>query len=124
MIAGLRRPQRGRVMLGGLDMTDKGPREVAEARLSYVPADRMQVGVVGAFDLRGEPDPKEFPSRAPFSRAGLLQRGVDTELADRLREAFNIRIASDSTPVEATLSGGNLQKVVLRPRNSGWATRR
>jgi general nucleoside transport system ATP-binding protein len=111
VIAGLRRPQQGRVRLAGKDMTDKGPREMAEAGLSYVPADRMQVGVVGAFDVGENLILKRFRG-APFSRAGVLQRGVVQELAKRLREAFDIRIASDSAPVE-TLSGGNLQKVIL-----------
>jgi ABC-type uncharacterized transport system ATPase subunit len=111
VIAGLRAPGRGRVKLSGRDMTGCGPREMAEAGLSYVPADRNEVGVVGAFDVGENLILKGFRG-APFSRRGVLQRGVIHDLATRLREAFDIRIASDATPVE-TLSGGNLQKVIL-----------
>ncbi len=111
VIAGLRPPHRGRVTLSGRDMTDRGPREMATAGLSYVPADRNQVGVVGQFDFGENLILKRFRS-APFARAGVLQRGVVHELATRLREAFDIRITSATTPVE-TLSGGNLQKVIL-----------
>src|SRR5262249_21169532 len=51
VIAGLRLPQRGGMTLARRDMTGRGPREMADAGLSYVPADRNQVGVINEFDF-------------------------------------------------------------------------
>jgi simple sugar transport system ATP-binding protein len=111
VIAGLRRPDAGAVSLLGLDVTAMWPREVAEAGLSYIPADRGGVGVVGALTVAENLILKAF-RRAPFAARGVLQGGVIRDTAGRLSAAFDIRMASPATPV-AALSGGNLQKVIL-----------
>jgi simple sugar transport system ATP-binding protein len=111
VIAGLRRPESGRISLLGRDVTAMGPRQVSEAGLSYIPADRGVVGVVGAFNVGENLILKAF-RRQPFARRSVLQLGVVGETAGRLAAAFDIRMASAAAPV-AALSGGNLQKVIL-----------
>jgi simple sugar transport system ATP-binding protein len=111
VIAGLRRPDGGAVRLLGHDVTEMGPRETSEAGLSYIPADRIGVGVVGTFTV-GENLILKCFRRAPFAQRGVLRPGAMRDAADRLTDAFDIRSASARTPV-AALSGGNLQKVIL-----------
>jgi len=51
-------------------------------------------------------------SRPPFSRNGFLRLRVIADHADKLVEDFQIKTPSRDTPVKS-LSGGNIQKVVL-----------
>jgi ABC-type uncharacterized transport system ATPase subunit len=111
VIAGLRRPDSGGVRLLGREVTDMGPRETGEAGLSYIPADRLGVGVVGAFTV-GENLILKCFRRPPFARGGVLNPSAMRETAERMTRAFDIRSASARTAV-AALSGGNLQKVIL-----------
>ncbi|MDX6535438.1 MAG: ral nucleoside transport system ATP-binding protein, partial [Gaiellales bacterium] len=111
VIAGLRRPDTGEVTLLDRDVTAMGPREVSEAGLSYIPADRGLVGVVGPFTVAENLILKAFRG-PPFASRGVLQRSAIRDMAGRLSTAFDIRMASEEAPV-AALSGGNLQKVIL-----------
>jgi len=79
--------------------------------MGYVPEDRHHEGIVGAFSVEENLVLKDFAS-ARFSRAGILRLGDIHRNADALRERFDIRCSS--TAVSAgTLSGGNIQKVIL-----------
>ncbi|HYL41682.1 MAG TPA: ATP-binding cassette domain-containing protein, partial [Candidatus Binatus sp.] len=50
-IVGLRRPSGGRVSLGGDDVTGQSPRQMNEAAVAYVPADRQRFGLILSFPL-------------------------------------------------------------------------
>src|SRR5437763_8625513 len=50
-IIGLRKPTGGRIELAGHDVTASGPREMNEAGVAYVPADRHRFGLVLPFSL-------------------------------------------------------------------------
>jgi simple sugar transport system ATP-binding protein len=50
--------------------------------------------------------------KQPFSRRGLLFLRIIAEFADRLIQTFQIKTPSRETPAKS-LSGGNIQKVVL-----------
>ncbi|HSE82873.1 MAG TPA: ABC transporter ATP-binding protein [Gaiellaceae bacterium] len=110
-ITGLRRPESGRIVVRGRDLTDEGARECLEAGLGHIPEDRQRRGLVLDFslaenialhDFREEPDSKWgwlFPKR-------LVAR------AKRLLTEFDVRGGGPQTPA-AALSGGNQQKVVV-----------
>ena len=110
-ITGLRRPESGRIVVRGRELTDEGARECLEAGLGHIPEDRQRRGLVLDFslaenialhDFREEPDSKWgwlFPKR-------LVAR------AKRLLTEFDVRGGGPQTPA-AALSGGNQQKVVV-----------
>ncbi len=103
--AGLLRPARGRIRVGGVDVARKPYRAFLKAGVGYLPADRMREGLVAGLTIQ-----EHVALREP--RPGLF---IDSRraLADA-REAiqtFNIKGQPDSR-VER-LSGGNQQRAQL-----------
>lgn len=110
-VCGLRLPEAGRVILSGRDVTRADVATRRAAGLAYVPEDRHRVGSAAAAEvwanlLMGH------QRKATLRRGLAIRRNAVAEHADRLIEDFGIRVAHRDVPV-ATLSGGNLQKVVL-----------
>jgi general nucleoside transport system ATP-binding protein len=111
VIAGLRHPTGGRILLGDEDVTHHTPREMNAAGFAYVPADRHRFGLVLGFPVADNMVLTSY-HREPFSRRGLWSASSVREVAAELVEQFDVRTPS----VEAgagTLSGGNQQKVVV-----------
>jgi general nucleoside transport system ATP-binding protein len=110
-ITGLRKPESGRILAAGEDITAEGSRESLDAGVGHIPEDRQRRGLVLDFslaenialhDYREEPDSKWgwlYPKRL-IARAG------------RLLKEFDVRGGGPKTPA-ASLSGGNQQKVIL-----------
>ena len=82
-----------------------------EAGLAYIPEDRATVGTALPASA-AENLAIGFHRHPPLSRHGLLDRTAMARRARDLIAKFDIRIGSEQLPV-GTLSGGNLQKVVV-----------
>lgn len=102
----------GSVTLLGRDVTGCEPRAIRAQGLSYIPEDRMSMGMdakasVAENLLLGR-------QRTPaFSRFGLhLRRREVKKHAQELAQAFDIRLSGVDEPA-SDLSGGNMQKVVI-----------
>jgi simple sugar transport system ATP-binding protein len=109
-IAGLR-PSHGRVVIGDADVTSFTPARRRATGLSYVPEDRHEVGTIA--DASATVNlAAGYQRQAPISRRGFIDRSAMLSHALGLIRAFGIKIAGASTAV-GTLSGGNLQKVVI-----------
>ena len=110
-LCGLRETDAGTVSLLGRDITYADVAERRGAGLAYIPEDRYGVGTtrqatVAENLLMGHhQEPK-------IQRRGWFDRGAVARLTARLVEVFGIKVGSVADPV-ATLSGGNLQKVVV-----------
>jgi general nucleoside transport system ATP-binding protein len=110
-IIGLRTPQSGTVRLDGEDVTDNSPREMNEAQVAYVPADRHRFGLILQFPLSDNLVLTSY-YRAPYSRWLVRNHAAIDRDAESAVERFDIR--TPSTSVNAgTLSGGNQQKTVV-----------
>jgi simple sugar transport system ATP-binding protein len=111
VLAGLRRPTAGRVLLAGRDVTGADPLRLRRAGLSYIPEDRHGRGLVLPFSLTenvllGNCD------IAPFSQGGRIDYPATERLTERLMRTFDVRAPSADTPAGA-LSGGNQQKLII-----------
>ncbi len=111
VLAGLRRPTAGDILLRGSSSRDFNPRQVREAGVAYIPSDRIKVGLsldaaIWENMLLGYHNTREF------NRGGLLDVSKATSFAQELISRFDIRGAQVGAPVKS-LSGGNQQKVVL-----------
>jgi simple sugar transport system ATP-binding protein len=111
VIAGLRASSHGQILLAGRNITGSAPETVREAGLAHVPADRLSRGV----DPRASIASNILMGRQhmrPFTKWGFVQWSRVREEARRLITRFDIRTQGPDAPVKS-LSGGNMQKVVL-----------
>jgi ABC-type uncharacterized transport system ATPase subunit len=110
-IVGLRRPSAGRITLRGDDITKSSPREINEAGVAYVPADRHRFGLVLTFPLSDNLCLTDY-YRRPYAR-GILRNddAIEATAKERIGQ-YDIRTPSESVRA-GTLSGGNQQKLVI-----------
>lgn len=111
-LAGLRRPKRGRVLVGDADVTARSVAEHRRAGLAYVPEDRNRRGTAPPATVWENLIMGRHRDRALSWRGQVLRRTPALEHARELTARFDIRAASVRTKV-GTLSGGNVQKIVL-----------
>lgn len=110
-IAGQRRASHGHVFLYGGDVTRLTVSARQKLGLRYVTDDRLGEGTVGVLPVSLNLFIKRVGQR-PYWRHGRIQRGViDGRAAELVRE-FDVRTPFVSTRI-STLSGGNIQKVLL-----------
>lgn len=110
-VIGMRRASAGSVSVRGEDLSRASIAQRRDGGIAYIPEDRHAVGSAGTADAIDNLALGHH-RRAPLLRRGLLSRGAMLEHAKRLIGRFGVKIAGPSTPV-GTLSGGNLQKVVV-----------
>jgi general nucleoside transport system ATP-binding protein len=112
-IFGLHRPDSGKVVIDGIDLTGEPVAEIRTHAVAFIPEDRHERGLVLGMSLwenvlLGRQGRREYSS----SGLGRLLIRKVKDLAGRLIQAFDVRARSIS--VEAsTLSGGNQQKLIL-----------
>jgi len=110
-LTGLRRPDAGRIDVGGADVTNVSAREHFEVGVGHIPQDRQHRGLVLEFSIAENLALHDY-RRPPASRLGWLFPRRLVERATRLIKEFDIRGGSAVTPA-GSLSGGNQQKVIL-----------
>jgi general nucleoside transport system ATP-binding protein len=111
VMAGQRRPHRGSVLLGEEDVTRLGVAERQRRGVRYVTDDRMGEGTVSAFDVAMNSVLKRV-GEAPFWSRGRVNRKAIERYATELVEDYDVRPRDVNARI-ATLSGGNIQKLVL-----------
>jgi simple sugar transport system ATP-binding protein len=112
VIAGLRAPTEGEVVVEGGDLTGVSRRKAAKLGVQVIPEDRQGEGLILRMPLTDNLSLDRV--REPeFARGGIwLRMRHVRNFAKRMIDTFAIRTSSEQTPVRM-LSGGNQQKVVL-----------
>jgi general nucleoside transport system ATP-binding protein len=108
-ITGLRPLTRGSIRVDGRKIKAGDPRAAIEAGIAYVPADRLGTGVAPSLPVMTN---LALRSYRRLSFGPLLKLRSMRERADELIGRYDIRMPSASVETR-TLSGGNLQKLVL-----------
>lgn len=111
VLAGLRRAETGGFALRGRELTGASPATIRHAGVAHIPGDRMRVGLNLHASLEENAVSTSFRS-LDFSRFGIIRRGARRRFAERLIADFEIRGGAPGRVV-GSLSGGNLQKVVI-----------
>ncbi len=110
-IYGLRPVARGRVRVAGADLTNRPPAEVVRRRVGRVPEDRLGVGLLTELSLADNLLLESY--REPrFRRGPFLSPAAIGAFADERLAAYRVR-APHRAVAAKTLSGGNLQKLLL-----------
>ncbi len=114
-ITGLRPLTRGTVRVAGRTIRNGDPRAAIRAGIAYVPSDRLGVGVAPSLSIAMNMALRSYnrDSLGPLLRLGRM-RSRAAELIDR----YDIRTPSAAVETR-TLSGGNLQKLVLAREFTG-----
>jgi len=93
-----------------MDLCDKTPLQIRElgVRLSFVPEDRLGMGLVGNMDLIDNMMLRSYRK----GHSIFVDRKKPGDLAERIIKELEVATPSSHTPVRR-LSGGNVQKVLV-----------
>jgi len=112
VVAGLRSPSHGEIIIKGKTVDESSPGKMRAAGLAHVPADRMVRGVDGTQQISANILMGRQAEKPWVGGFGIVRWAAVRELARDLIKRFDIRAQSERTIVK-TLSGGNIQKVVV-----------
>ena len=92
------------------NLRDKTPMQIRElgVRLSFVPEDRLGMGLVGDMDIVDNMMLRSYRK----GKSMFLERKAPKDLAMRIIEDLEVVTPNENTPVRR-LSGGNVQKVLV-----------
>jgi ABC-type uncharacterized transport system ATPase subunit len=111
VVAGLRKPDAGRVLIDDQDVTGWSPTNLLASGLSYIPEGRMRDGAVRDFTCAENLILRDHNSPT-FSDGIFLNMGRIARTTDKMIADFNVKTPSRDTPLK-NLSGGNIQKLIL-----------
>ena len=110
-ITGLRKVEKGCVILGGTEITNFSPKKSREAGLAHIPEDRNTRGLNRTMTIR-ENLVAVQEDKAPFAKGIMVNDSASYPFAKEMAEKFDIRPRDTEIPT-SSLSGGNAQKVVV-----------
>jgi len=111
VLTGLRRPTAGEARVDGVVITGHGPRRVREAHVAHIPEDRLSNGVASEACIADNLIIDCY-YREPFTKNALLQPQHIKRKGSAMIREFKI-VAKDCDVPVASLSGGNMQKVIV-----------
>ena len=110
-VAGLRKVQAGRITVNGEDVTRMSIRKHIDKGVSFIPEDRLSMGLVPALDLTENIILKHFGWKK-FSSRGILKRKEIEKATREYIEKYEIKTAGIHSLV-GLMSGGNQQKLLV-----------
>jgi simple sugar transport system ATP-binding protein len=116
-IGGLREPVNGSIFIDDVDVAGRSPAQIREAGLSYVPEGRMKNGCIGEFTI-SENLLLIDHQKHPYVKRGLFDFRAIKEHSAQLVEEYAVKTPTLETTARS-LSGGNIQKVILAREISG-----
>ncbi len=108
-ITGLRRVEKGRILLDGTDVTNGSPEAVRRAGLAHIPEDRNLRGLNRSMSIE---DNMVATKLREFTKGGMMDRSAIRRYAEELVQRYDVRPGNPQMPT-SSLSGGNAQKVVV-----------
>jgi general nucleoside transport system ATP-binding protein len=109
ILAGIRQPTKGRVLLGGTDITGSAASAV-RLGLAYIPDERA-AGVVASLSVASNASLLRLSERS-FKHAGLRRPGAEMRYGAEICSRFGVRPQVPGLRASG-LSGGNQQKLLL-----------
>jgi simple sugar transport system ATP-binding protein len=107
LLQGLRQPARGTACLKGQSLAGRSPAQIITMGVGQIPEDRL-AAVVGGLSVA---DNLVLPYLAEYTRRGQLDRAAIRAHAHQMIQEYQIKAVPGDRA--QTLSGGNLQKVIL-----------
>jgi len=110
-LAGLRRTSGGTILLEGKDITHDSTLQRWRKGIGYIPAERNEVGSIGDFSLIDNVT-MNYYFEDKYVPRGIINYNSLRELTKSLITEYNVATPGPDTTAQS-LSGGNLQKVIL-----------
>ncbi|MEM4206245.1 MAG: ATP-binding cassette domain-containing protein, partial [Nitrososphaerota archaeon] len=110
-IARIRKVKSGKIFLNGKDVTHFTPRQMYENGVAYIPPEGARTGIVPELTVLENVILKSY-RYPPISNKLLIRWREATKLTNTLIEKYQIIAPSINAKVR-TLSGGNIQRLVL-----------
>lgn len=101
----------GNVVFCGSSLRGKSIRTIRQSGMSYIPQDRMTVGIAAESSIADNIISDRY-YRKPYSGTAFLHMKKIRSESDALIEEFRVRCADQYQNI-GSLSGGNIQKVVV-----------
>lgn len=110
-IAGLRKVEKGSVILDGVDVTNKSPMKIRKAGLTHIPEDRNLRGLNRGMNIMENMSAVKIDDK-PLSSGLVLKIKEIRKFTEHLIEKFDVR-PNKPDILTSALSGGNAQKIVV-----------
>jgi len=110
-IVGLRKPTAGNIIFRGEDITNLSILDRRKRGMEYIPADRVEIGSVGEFSLV-ENIAMNLYFDDNYKHRGIFDLDKIRKKTVKLISDFNVVTQNEDFKAK-TLSGGNLQKLIL-----------
>ncbi len=111
VIAGLRPAASGQVFLKGKDVTRSSIKARIQDGISFIPEDRLHMGLVPGLNLKDNVMLKEFDTKK-YCRHGIIDYKAVEDASQRFVEEHDIKNGGLDLPV-SLMSGGNQQKLLI-----------
>ncbi len=111
ILTGLLEATSGQVFIGDTEITNLSPREIREQKIAHIPEDRMKNGVAEDSSIEENLIVDRYYQSGFSNKTFMDWKSID-KFSDDLIAKFHILTPSAKTPV-SSLSGGNIQKVVV-----------
>lgn len=111
VLAGLRVALGGKIKFYDEDIVNMTPKELIKRGVSYVPEDRLGMGLVPNLSSCDNVILKEY-GKSKFSKRFLLKKEAAIAETKVIVDKFDVKMGSIFQPVKM-MSGGNLQKLLL-----------
>lgn len=110
-IAGLRKVEKGHVILDGKDITNLSVKKIRDAGLTHIPEDRNIRGLNRGMNIKDNMIAVQVTDK-PFSHHHCLDDKAALEYTEKQIKKYDIRPADPMTLTQG-MSGGNAQKIVV-----------
>lgn len=110
-ITGLRRVEKGNVLIDGASVANLSPRKVRQAGITHIPEDRNLRGLNRQMSVMDNLTAWRVDQK-PYCNLGVLHRKKMLDFSVELIEQYDIRPRDPENSAQA-LSGGNAQKIVV-----------
>lgn len=118
VLSGIRPMRSGSVKMNGKEIAGMSITRLRSNKVCHIPEDRMTVGIAADLSISENMLADKTADRRFFSKLGLLKRNEIKKYGREMIERYQISCQSADVPV-SSLSGGNIQKVVLARELSG-----
>jgi ABC-type uncharacterized transport system ATPase subunit len=111
VLAGLRKAEGGKVVLAGEDITHASSLKRWQMGIGYIPSERVDVGSIGDFSLV-ENVTMNYYFDDTTNRRGMVDYRSLRRLTEEIISEYDV-VAPGPDTMAKSLSGGNLQKLIL-----------